>query len=189
MVRDRECRRHNSVVQDLGSAGALLLAAVFAWAGAAKAVAPQRTTTAFRSLGLPGAGGLARVVPALELITAAALIVSPRLGAAAALALLGAFTVFVVSALAGGRTVGCGCFGAARPDDQLSWLEPARNLLLAALAVTALFADQLTAPSAPALVAVGSAAMAAALGLGLARLRQRVGAVWTTPLPGTLPTR
>lgn len=178
-----------SGVQDLGSAAALLLAGVFAWAGAVKFVSPGRTTASFRSLGLPVPALLARGVPIFELVTAVLLVIAPRTGAALALASLAAFTLVVLIALRQGKQVGCGCFGAPSTDDDLSYVEPARNFLLALGAGTALLTPQTGRPSVAAVIAVTSAAAAAALGLGLLRLRRRVGVVWATPLPGSIPSR
>ena len=178
-----------SGVQDLGSAAALLLAAVFAWAGAVKLVTPRRTAAAFRDLGVPVPQLLARAVPPAELATAALLVISPRSGATAALVALSLFTGVVLRALHQGRRAGCGCFGAATSGDDLSYVEPARNLLLALAAAAALSATELGRPSLAGVVAVTSLATAGALVLGLLRLRQRVGVVWATPLPGSLPPR
>ncbi len=176
-----------SGVQDLGSAAALLLAGVFAWAGAVKLVSPVRTTTAFHDLGVPVPALLARAVPVAELAISAALIVAPRTGAGAALVALIVFTAIVLHALRQGRHAGCGCFGAATSSDELSYVEPARNLFLGLAAVAALWAAELGRPSLAATVAVTSLAVAGAIALGLLRLRQRIGVVWATPLPGTLP--
>ena len=177
-----------SGVQDLGAAAALLLAAVFAWAGAVKLVAPSRTARAFRDLGLPAPTSLARAVPVFELAVAAALVMAPRAGGAAALVSLTAFTAVVLNALRKGTRTGCGCFGASTSDDDLSYVEPARNLLLAMLAGAALLTPRLATPTLASAVAVTSLAVAGALTLGLLRLRQRVGVVWATPLPGSLPS-
>ena len=178
-----------SGVQDLGSAAALLVAGVFAWAGALKLIAPARTTASFRSLGLPASSVLARLVPPFELATAALLVLIPRLGATLALASLAIFTAVVLVAISQGKQTGCGCFGASSSDDDLSYVEPVRNLVLALGAGAALLTPQVARPSLAALVAVTSAATASALGLGLLRLRRRVGVVWSTPLPGSIPTR
>lgn len=180
---------HNVGVQDLGAAAAWFLAAVFAWAGAVKLVSPTRTATAFRGLGLPAPGAFARIVPPFELAIAVALLLAPRVGAAAALASLAAFTAVVVHALRSGRRTGCGCFGAATSADDLSYVEPARNLLLALAAGSALAATDPVPPTLAATVAVTALAAAGALTLGLVRLRQRVGVVWATPLPGSLPSQ
>ena len=178
-----------SGVQDLGSAAALLLAAVFAWAGAVKLVSPARTATSFRDLGLPIPAFLGRAVPLFELSTATLLVLAPRAGAALALGALAIFSGVVLNALRNGKHLGCGCFGASNAAEDLSYVEPVRNLLLALAAATAVMSPDLTRPTLAAIVAVTSAAVAAALGLGLLRLRQRVGVVWSTPLPGSIPSR
>lgn len=190
MAEDPAPRSQNGDVQELGSAAALLLAATFAWAAAAKGVTPARTTASFRALGLPYPALFSRGVPLAEAITTVLLVTVPRAGAVLAMVLLTAFTLFIVSALRSGRRIGCGCFGAATSSDaELSWVEPLRNALLFALAAVALTAPQLVRPGAAAIVAVGSLATAGLLALGLARLRRRVGAVWATPLPGSFPIR
>ncbi len=180
---------HNVGVQDLGSAAALFLAAVFAWTGAVKLVSPARTAASFRDLGLPWSPVLARAVPVHEFATAALLILDPRLGATVALISLVVFTATVLNALRQGKRAGCGCFGASAALEDLSYVEPVRNLLFALAATTALLAPRFERPTLAALVAVSSAATAAALALGLVRLRQRIGVVWATPLPGSLPPR
>ena len=178
-----------SVVQDLGSAAALLLAAVFAWAGALKLVNPTRTATSFRELGLPLPAVLSRAVPLFELATVVLLLIAPRVGAALALASLMVFTAVVLNALRQGRRAGCGCFGASSADEDLSYIEPFRNGLLALAAAAVFLTPEVLRPTLAAAVAVTSAAVAASLGLGLLRLRHRVGVVWATPLPGSLPSR
>ena len=86
-------------------AGAVGLAAVFAWAGAAKAVAPQRTKRTFASLGLPAV--LAIVVPVIELGLSAGLVLAPGPTAWAALALLVAFTALIARVVV--RSTTCTC--------------------------------------------------------------------------------
>ena len=56
------------------------LAAVFTLAAITKLMAPAATAAEFKQLGLPGAAGLARAVPAAELLIATALVVAPPLG-------------------------------------------------------------------------------------------------------------
>lgn len=167
----------------------MLLAAVFAWAGSLKIVNPSRTARSFRDLGLPLSGLLARAVPLFELATVVLLLVAPRVGAALALTSLALFTAVVLNALRQGRRSGCGCFGASNADDELSYVEPIRNGLLAIAAAAVFLTPEVLAPTLAAAVAVTSGAVAGALGLGLLRLRQRIGVVWATPLPGSFPTR
>ncbi len=92
----------------------LALAALFAWAGAAKLVDRRTTARSFRALGLPGGAFLATGVPVAELVLAAGLVVVPAVAAPAAVGVLAAFTVVLGRALHDGVAVGCGCFGTAR---------------------------------------------------------------------------
>ncbi len=123
----------------MGSFGygcALVLAAVFVRAGAAKLARPGRTAAGFAALGLPAPAPLAWAVPAAELVTAVLLVASPQVGGALALAVLVVFTGVVVSAVRRGVTAGCTCFGAvsAKP---VSARDIVRNLVLAGLAAAA----------------------------------------------------
>ena len=117
-----------------GDVLAIALAAVFAWAGAAKAV--DRTTTArsFRALGLPAVTALTTVVPVTELVLAAGLVLVPGVAAPLALAVLVGFTVHLVRARRAGVTVGCGCFGTARRGP-VSGRDLVRNAVLGAAAL------------------------------------------------------
>lgn len=176
-------------VDEVGSAAGLLLASLFAWAGAVKLVSPARTTASFRALGLPAAHAFARLVPLVELTTAASILIAPRLGGVLALGLLTLFSGVVATALATGRRTGCGCFGATSTDDELSGTELIRNAALALGAAAVLLTPRIGVPDAAATVLVGSAAVVAALALGLLRMRHRLGTVWATPLPGTFGPR
>ena len=147
-------------MEGLGYAGAVLLAAVFLRAGAAKVARPVQTATSFVALGVPAAGIAARAVPLLELTVATALLASPRGGAVAALALLVPFTAVLARAVVGGSATPCNCFGAARVEP-VSWADVARNVFLGALAVVAAITAGPEAPDpVPALLTV--AAMAGA---------------------------
>jgi len=158
---------------DLGMAAACVLAATFAWAGAAKLGRPAETAAGFAELGLGGAEGLARGVPALELALAVALLAVPAAGAAAALVLLGCFSLVLVRALRRGGEVRCACFGRAT-GPPLSWLELARNGLLAALAALGLAAG--LDPRVPALVAAADVVLVTVASTALlAVLRHRRG--------------
>jgi uncharacterized membrane protein YphA (DoxX/SURF4 family) len=110
----------------VAAAVCLLLAGTLAWAGTAKAAAPEPFRATLRVLAAPA--WLAVAVPAAELGLAALLVagVAPRLTAAAVLALLAAFTVVL------GRLgpAPCHCFGA--DDGRAGRL---RNALLGAGAV------------------------------------------------------
>jgi uncharacterized membrane protein YphA (DoxX/SURF4 family) len=126
-------------MEALGYGCALVLAAVFVWAGAAKLVRPAETAGGFGALGLPWAEALARLVPVLELLLAVALVAVPPIGGIAALVLLVAFSAVLIRALRAGVTTGCACFGTAA-GRRLSPRDLARNAVLAALAIAALMA-------------------------------------------------
>jgi uncharacterized membrane protein YphA (DoxX/SURF4 family) len=135
----------------------LLLALVFAWAGATKVFAPERwrkdlqayrLSRPLRALGL-------LVVPWLELlVTVAALGGQARWAGALALALLLAFSLTIVRAriLVGSNQLACGCFGGhATRDYRLLLL---RNASLGAVA--AYVAGGVPLPMEPLLGPVGA---------------------------------
>ena len=154
---------HTGHVDGLGYAAALVLAAVFVRAGAAKLARPATTATSFVALGVPAAGFAARAVPVVELLVAVALLAAPRAGALGALALLIPFTAVLARAVRTGSQAPCNCFGAARVDP-VSAVDVVRNVLLAALALTAVTATTPVVPGAPAVVV---AVVASAGGLAL----------------------
>lgn len=164
---------------------ALALAGVFAWAGAAKLRSTATTAGTFAALGLPGPAVLARVVPAVELALAVALVTVPAAGATVSLAILAGFSVVLARSLRAGDTVSCGCFGTAT-DEPVSSLELARNAVLGLLAVVALLATGPVRPGLDDVVLVSTAGVVAMIGLALVRLRRDVGAVWDNTLPGEL---
>lgn len=168
----------------MGYLSALVLAALFAWAGVAKLGARRRTTRTFRSLGLPAADVLAVGVPAAELSLALALVVVPGWAAAGALALLAAFTVFLGRAVRAGVDVGCGCFGSAATDP-VSSVELVRNGLLGSAAVLALTAPSPRVPEPAAVLVVGLGVALGALVLALAETKRDLGHVWHMELPET----
>jgi uncharacterized membrane protein YphA (DoxX/SURF4 family) len=139
---------------------ALALAAVFAWAGAAKAVDRRTTARTFRALGLPAVTALTTVVPATELLLAAGLVLVPGAAAPVALAVLAGFTVLLFRARRAGVAVGCGCFGTARRGP-VSGRDLVRNGVLGLVAVV-VAVDQGTA-AAGALLAGGGCVVALAL--------------------------
>jgi hypothetical protein len=107
-------------------AGAVLLA----FAGALKLRRPAGTAQALRTQGLPSAHVLVRLMGAVEVGLASAVLASLPFAALGLAVAYAAFTGFVAVALVRGRPLSsCGCF--AEPD-----LPPTR----AHLAVTALFA-------------------------------------------------
>ena len=159
-----------AMLADLGMAAAGVLAAPFAWAGAAKIGQPADTEDGFRSLGLGLAPALARGGPALELLLAVALLAAPRVGGVVALALLAAFSAVIMRALRGGGEVRCACFGQAG-GRLLSGAELVRNGLLGVLAALAIAAGlEPRVPSVAAASLMASAVLAG--GGGLLALRR-----------------
>lgn len=121
---------------------ALALGGVFGVAAVAKLRDRVGTERSFSALGLRWPAHLAVVVPAIEALTAVALVVVPVAGAAVALGLLGVFSVVLLRVLRSGVPLGCACFGAigARRDRPVGWGSLLRNLGLALLAVLVLLA-------------------------------------------------
>lgn len=150
---------------ELGYACAVLLAAVFVRAGAAKLARPSATSAGFATLGVPGATGAARVVPVVELVVAACLLAIPRAGGIVALVLLAVFSGFLARGLRAGATAPCNCFGSAR-SDPVSPVDLIRNALLAVLAVASVAAARPVVPGPLAVVVAGGA-----FALGAAALR------------------
>ena len=103
-------------------------------AGAAKLTSRQWPAQA-DLLGVPR--GAVRAIPVLELVIGVALVAGMPFAGVVAIVLLGAFTVFLVVALARGVEAPCACFGSltTRP---VSWWSVARNVVLIGLAVVSL---------------------------------------------------
>lgn len=80
-----------------------------------------------------------RLLPAYELVLAAALLAVPSYAAPVALATLAGFTVYLVLALR--RRQPCNCFGSANTEP-VSSIELVRNAVLLVLAVLALLASR-----------------------------------------------
>jgi thiol-disulfide isomerase/thioredoxin len=168
----------------------LLLAAVFAVAGAAKLADRSGTRRALRAFGVPAqlVGTAAIALPLAELTVAALLLPSSTAvaGALGALALLAVFTTAIVINLLRGRAPECRCFGQLHATPT-SWRTVGRNTGLLALAVVAL-AGAVAAEPASAVVWIaglgaGELVAAAAAGLGLALLA--VGALALVKLVGS----
>jgi hypothetical protein len=165
-----------SLAEALGSAAGLLLAALFAWAAAAKAIRPDQAAADVARLGVPAARVVARVVPLAEMLLAVTLLWRPGAGAVGALTLLAAFSAVLWRARARGTMAGCACFG---PGGRAGRLSTAllRNALLGLAALVAAQGAPGVAPL-PALVAVGAATVAGLLALALWDLRARTGRLW-----------
>jgi uncharacterized membrane protein YphA (DoxX/SURF4 family) len=129
-----------------GYACAVALAVVLAVAAVAKVADPGSTARSFRRLGLPRAHLLARLVPAVEALTAVLLVLVPTVGGFVALTMLVFFTTFLVSRLRAGVHEPCSCFGAAR-SEPLSAANVVGNGFLILLAMGAVTAGAPTVPS------------------------------------------
>lgn len=106
-------------------------------AAVAKLREPDETERSFDALAIPQPRLAARFVPIIELLLAAALIVTPALGAGAALATLAFFTTLLIGRIRSGFTAPCRCFGSVS-DQPLSWRDVGRNLVFCGLAITGL---------------------------------------------------
>lgn len=169
-------------MSDVPYATAVVLAGIFAWAGAAKLADRRGTTATFAAFGLPAAGLLGTAVPVTELLLAVGLLTVPALAAYAALALLAAFTTFVVRAVRAGVDVGCGCFGTASAEP-VSTVEVLRNVLLTGAAVVASFAAGPLVPDLPSVILVAAVTALAAVALALGRRRRTGSALAAGHLP------
>lgn len=158
--------------------GAVVLAGVFVVAAGTKLARRQSATAGFRALALPAPQVLGRVVPVVELAVATALVAVPRVGGALALVALVIFSSMLAARIRAGTVASCACFGSVN-QDAVSFVELVRNGLLGVLAVVALFAMRPAVPTLEATITVSVAVVTGVLVVGLARLRQRVGAVWS----------
>lgn len=165
---------------------AITVAATLVVAAVAKLRDPARTAGDFTALGLPMPAVLARLVPAVELAVAVALLIVPGWGAVAAFGLFVLFTALLVSLVRSGQPIACSCFGAVS-DEPVSWVEVARNgvLLVAAAAVTPI--DRLAVPEFASVVAFSAAAIIGVVIIQLVAFKRDVGAVWSTHLSGEAP--
>lgn len=165
----------------------LALAAALAGAAGGKLRRPRTTAASLAALRLPAPAFLARAVPVTELAVAAALVVTPRVGGVAALALLAGFTAVLLRILRRGEAMPCACFGgsAERPVTEAA---PVRNGALAGAAVLALAATGPVAPGLADAVVVSTAAMGMVALHALVTLRADAGSLFALPpLPQLAP--
>jgi hypothetical protein len=115
---------------------ALIVAAVFVYAGVAKFATFENWTLQARALGAPDP--FVVLVPLAEIALAVLLVSGWRYAQAvvASLILLVAFTVLLLVRLRDAERLPCSCFGATsqRP---MSWLDVARNVILIAVLIAA----------------------------------------------------
>lgn len=120
-------------VQIMALFAAVIVAAVLVAAAGAKLRDPVATEDDFTSLGLGAARALARIVPGVELATAAALLVVPGWGGVVAFALFVGFTTVLLTTMIrwpeGARRPGCACFGGSS-HEPVGVRHVARNLVL-----------------------------------------------------------
>jgi len=119
-------------------AARIAVGVLFAWAGLAKIGDPRAFAEQvhnFRLLPVALENLAAMTLPWIELVAAMALIfgVRARAGAVLATALLGVFTAAVLSALARGLDIDCGCFGTADAS-RVGWEKVGQNLAMLGLA-------------------------------------------------------
>lgn len=122
-------------------AARLILAAVFAVAGAAKLIDRAALRQAVAAVGVPSrlVSPVAAVVPLAELAVAAALLntATTRLGALGALVLLAVFVTGIAVILARGKEPDCGCFGRLH-STRVGWNTLAGDVVLMAVSLAVL---------------------------------------------------
>lgn len=170
------------MLTELASPAALLAAAIFLVAASAKLRSRSSTRAAVAAFGLPTVVSV--VLAPVEIATGLAILVTPRIGAVLAAGLLVLFSIVVIRSLRRGVAVRCGCFGGT--DQRRVGIDTMiRNLFLLVLTIVAGTASgTLSKPTLPAMVAVGSGAIAATLIVALVRLGDDVGSVFGQRLDG-----
>jgi hypothetical protein len=125
----------------LALAARIVVAAAFVFAAAQKLRALPAMRAQLEGFGVPASlvGASVAVLPAAELVTAAALVALPRSSVPpfVAVGLLAVFTGAVIGNLSRGRHPPCPCFGAGASDAPISARTVVRNGWLLALAVVA----------------------------------------------------
>ena len=161
---------------------AFAVAAVFVVAAVTKLRSPAAVREATSALDVPGS--VARFIAPGELVVATLLLLAPRVGAVAAVGLLVVFTALLRRALATGRVVRCGCFGAGS-GALVTSVSIIRNV--------ALIAASSLAWSAPSVRTIDNVELSAAIAVGvgvvcmgvllhaLAELRRITGSVFPHP--------
>lgn len=163
-------------MEEIGSAAAVLVAAVLLWAAIGKWHHPGTTAASFAALGVPYPSIAARAVPVAELLVSAALMARPSIGGWLAFAMLAVFTALLVPSVVQGREVGCACFGSAKASP-VSPVTLVRNAMMMVAAFASTAASTLTIGWAGA-IAVGTAAVMGLVLLALGDLRRVTGALF-----------
>jgi len=166
----------------VSTAAVVIVAMVFAVAGWTKLRNPKQTGADFKSLGLPLAQPLARIIPVVELVVAVGLILQPRI-ALVAVALLLLFTLVLGRALRQGSPIHCSCFGSLNREP-ITRATLVRNALLIALAASAATTSSLARPDLAALVTVSMLAVITVVIGQLFVVRRQLGRIWSVELAG-----
>jgi methylamine utilization protein MauE len=140
----------------------IVVALTFATAGVLKVLHPAEfalSLARFRMIPPGMLGALAIVLPWVEIVAAVALFVPNYREAAlrTLMALLGAFTAFLVTAIALGTAVSCGCYGTAGALNNRPGIGVLRNVCLMILVFVLIRLHRKpTSPAAPASTASGT---------------------------------
>jgi uncharacterized membrane protein YphA (DoxX/SURF4 family) len=121
----------------------ILLAAVFIWAGIGKILRPAEfsdAVAAFRILPITSTNIVAIILPWVELLTGLSLLfgVMRRSGALLCVILNLIFIAAIISAMARGLDIECGCFTLSRAHDRVGWSLMARDIALVVLCLPVL---------------------------------------------------
>ena len=164
------------MLTELASPAALFAAAIFLIAASAKLQSRSSTRSAVEGFGLPTV--VAFLLAPVELITAFALLLRPRVGASIAIVLLTMFTTVVVRTLRRGISVRCGCFGGS--DQRPVGVETIiRNVFLLALVLIPLSTPgTIMRPTLPATLVIGTGTVSAMLVIAIVQLSRDVGTVF-----------
>lgn len=167
----------------IGMTLAVVLAAVFAIAGAVKLTSPSKTTVELAGLGVPLPGLVARTLPPAELALAGLLLVAPSWGGLVATGALLVFTSFVLRAVRSGSTVFCGCLGSLS-GAPVSSSTVVRNGALLLMAIAAMAVPGPVIPDLASVLAALSLVLLASVAAQLIALHDRIGRLWSVALAG-----
>ena len=154
-------------LEGVGYAAALVLCVVFVVAAAAKLRDLDGVARDFDEMAIRSPALAARILPAVELVTAVVLTLVPWLGGSLAAAILVGFTVVLWRQVRSGAVAHCACFGAAS-SQTVSSVDLVRNGALIVAALVAVAARRMV-PSLGDVVVVGL--VASATGAALRWLR------------------
>lgn len=162
---------------------AAAMATIFVVAAVTKLRSPDTTAAEFTRLRLPAGPVLARVLPPIELATAALILIRPQAGAVVATGLLMAFTAVLIATIRSGLVVSCGCLGSVSRKP-VTPATVARNLVFVAMTAMAASTPSLVIPDLASVMVSATAAVVIVLVLQLMTLRQELGRLWSVELAG-----